>query len=413
MMNLVTASKPVSFINKNGIRLKGILEQPLIASKTYAIYAHCFTCTKSSLAAVRVSKALAQQGINVLRFDFAGLGQSEGNFSESNFTSNLDDLIAAFHFLGQEFHTPQILIGHSLGGAAVLAALNQLPDIKVVITIGAPAYAAHVVHNFNDKISEIEKNGQADVLLGGRKLTLTRQFLNDLAQYHCVERLAKNKAALLVCHSPVDTTVSIEHAEQIFKAAKHPKSFLSLGDADHLVTQQKDADFLARMIAGWSMRWVNIENEPQLVDNQNQVIVSESHQSKFQQIIDWQGQQLIADEPIESGGKNTGPGPYDYLLMALGACTSMTLRLYADHKQIPLQHVSVRLNHKKEHIRDCEDFENKNKVLDHIFKQLQISGPLTDEQVRRLEEIAERCPVHRTLMGEIIITSEVLRKDLE
>ncbi|KTC72479.1 alpha/beta superfamily hydrolase [Legionella birminghamensis] len=411
MTNLVTASKAVSFINKQGIRLKGILEQPLIGSKTYAIYAHCFTCTKSSLAAVRVSKALAQKGINVLRFDFAGLGQSEGNFSDSNFSSNLDDLVAAFQFLSQAFYPPQILIGHSLGGAAVLAALDQLPDIKAVVTIGAPAYADHVTHNFHDKISEIEQQGRAQVFLGGRELTLTKQFIDDLAQYHCLDRLAKTKAAPLICHSPVDSIVSIEHAELIFKAAKHPKSFVSLGNADHLVTQQKDAEFLADMITAWSMRWVSVESKSPAMDAQNQVIINESHQSQFQQIIDWQGQQFIADEPVESGGKNTGPGPYDYLLMALGACTSMTLRLYANHKQIPLQHVSVKLNHKKEHIRDCEDFENKNKVLDHIFKQLEISGPLTEEQLERLEEIAERCPVHRTLLGEIIITSELLRKE--
>ncbi|ARG98359.1 alpha/beta hydrolase [Legionella micdadei] len=253
--NIMTA-KPISFENQEGLLLQGILEISEKSTDSYAIFAHCFTCSKNSLAASRISRALARKGINVLRFDFTGLGDSSGNFSETNFTTNINDLTAAFRFLQEQFCAPKILIGHSLGGAAVLASLNHLPQIDVTVTIGAPAYAKHVTQNFNDKLSEIIRQGKTEVTLGGKQLTLTRQFLDDLARYHSLSFLRKIKTALLICHSPLDEIVAIENAQEIFKAAKHPKSFLSLGDADHLISKQVDANLLADVIAAWSTRWV-------------------------------------------------------------------------------------------------------------------------------------------------------------
>lgn len=249
-------AKQVSFENQEGILLQGIMETSDKNTPIYAIFAHCFTCSKNSIAASRISRSLAKKGINVLRFDFTGLGDSSGNFSETNFTSNINDLMAAFCFLQNQFYAPKVLIGHSLGGAAVLAALNHLPTIDVTVTIGAPAYAAHVTHNFNDKLSEIEQQGKAEVNLGGKQLTLTKQFLDDLAHYHSLSFLGKIKTALLICHSPLDQIVAIENAQEIFKAAKHPKSFLSLGHADHLISKQIDATLLAEVITAWSTRWV-------------------------------------------------------------------------------------------------------------------------------------------------------------
>jgi len=406
-MNYPSTSKPVAFENDQGITLKGILEVPIVEPKVYAVYAHCFTCTKNSVAAVRVSKSLAQQGVAVLRFDFTGLGQSGGEFSDSNFTTNVNDVIAAHDFLAREYDKPTLLIGHSLGGSAVLASLQKLDGIEAVVTIGAPSDPEHVTHNFTDSLSKIVEEGEACVKLGPQTLKLKKQFLDDLANYRCLDYLAKSRVALLVCHSPADTTVSIEHARHIFEAAKHPKSFLSLVEANHLLTKKEDASYVARMIANWASYRIPKLSEDEVAEDDQTVTVEETHQGKFQQLLTANGRHMIADEPESIGGGNTGPNPYNYLLMGLGACTSMTLRMYASHKQLPLEHITVTLEHDKCHADDCGNPDSKGKKLDRITKRIQVTGELSEEQVHRLHEIADMCPVHKTLTSEIIINSNI------
>ncbi len=394
-----------------GEELAARLDKPDGLTKAYALFAHCFTCTKDIFAASRIAEGLTDAGIAVLRFDFTGLGASEGEFANTNFSSNVGDLVAAANHMRQQLQAPQILIGHSLGGAAVLAAAEQVPEARAVATIGAPADPAHVAHNFQSSRAEIEKNGVAEVLLVGRPFHIKKQFLDDIEGQKLEQNIAQLKKALLVFHSPVDSTVGVENAAKIFIAAKHPKSFVSLDNADHLLSKRADAVYVAQVIAAWAGRYIANADTPGTVIPKavaGTVAVGETGTGKFTNtVMTGSGHILSADEPPSVGGDDTGPTPYDLLLAALGACKSMTMRMYADRKGFKLERAEVRLSHDKIHAADCEQCETETGKVDQIKAEISIVGDLTDEERQKIFEIAERCPVHKTITSEIRIEAEL------
>tara|TARA_R110002073_G_scaffold240524_1_gene402299 strand:+ start:1680 stop:2909 length:1230 start_codon:yes stop_codon:yes gene_type:complete len=409
----MTTSEKVSFPGASGETLAARLDLPDGPPLAYALWAHCFSCTKDVFAASRVARALTENGIAVLRFDFTGLGASEGDFANTNFSSNVGDLVAAADWMRDNLDAPAMLLGHSLGGAAVLVAAAKVPEAKAVITIGAPADATHVAHNFQESIAEIEAKGEAEVLLVGRPFRIKKQFLDDIRGQNVAAAVAGLKKALLIFHSPVDATVGIDNAAAIYGAAKHPKSFVSLDDADHLLSRKEDAEYAAGVIAAWARRYVCLEDAPASriapQAEPGMVVVEETGQGKFQNAVSVGGRHvLMADEPKDAGGTDTGPGPYDFLLTALGACTAMTVRIYADLKGLPLDKVRVTLKHDKIHAEDCSECETKDGKLDRIVRDLHFEGDLSDEQKAKLLEIADKCPVHKTLHSEIIEQSRVV-----
>ncbi len=397
------------FTGSEGQQLAAALDLPEREPTAYALFAHCFTCGKDVLAARRIALALAAKDIAVLRFDFTGLGSSEGDFANSTFTSNVADLVRAADHLRETRQAPAILIGHSLGGAAILAAAGQIPDAKAVVTIAAPSDPAHVTGMFADSIEHIRKHGESEVSLAGRPFRIKREFLDDIAEHGLMEHVAKLHKALLVMHAPTDDTVGIDNATRIFVTAKHPKSFVSLAGADHLLTKKDDAAYVADVIAAWATRYLTPaapEREAVTDEGPRQVVVRETRNSKLQQIISTGPHRLLADEPISVGGEDSGPGPYDFLLASLGACTSMTMRLYADRKSLPLERITVTLRHQKIHAEDCAECETKVGMLDQIDRVIAMEGALDAEQRKRLMEIADKCPVHRTLTSEIRIVTK-------
>jgi uncharacterized OsmC-like protein/alpha/beta superfamily hydrolase len=399
----------ISFQGSLGTPLDARLDMPPAKPRAYALFAHCFTCSKDTLAAARVSRALMERGIAVLRFDFTGLGGSEGEFANTNFSSNVDDLVAAADWLREHHAAPLLLVGHSLGGAAVLAAAHRIAEATAVATIAAPADPDHVRRLLSGSVDAIERDGEAPVRLGERTFTIRKQLLDDLSTHKLQDRIAHLGKALLVLHSPRDTLVNIDNASRIFMAAKHPKSFISLDAADHLLTKKEDALYVAEVLAGWASRYLGAApQEPATADAiEGSVVVDEAHEGKFTQHVRIGSHRLIADEPIAYGGTNTGPSPYDLLLAGLGACSSMTVRLYADMKKLPLEHVRVRLKHEKVHATDCADCESKDQKIDRIDREIELEGALDDAQRTRLLEIANRCPVHRTLESKVWVETRL------
>ena len=373
----------------------------------YALLAHCFTCGKDVLAAKRIAEGLAKHRIATLRFDFTGIGASEGEFANTTFSSNIADLVLAADHLRKTGRAPTILIGHSLGGAAILAAASMIPEAKCIATIAAPSDPAHVTHLFKDQIPVIREQGELEVTLAGRPFRIKREFLDDIAEHRLTETVAKLHKPLLIFHSPTDDYVGIDNATRLFIAAKHPKSFISLTGADHLLTQKRDAVYVADMIAAWAMRFLDAppaaSEVPEITDG---VVVRETRASHLQQLISVGRHRMIADEPVSAGGHDTGPGPYDFLLAGLGACTSMTMRLYAERKSIPLDRVTVTLKHGRIYAKDCEECETKEGMISQIDRVIRMDGNLDAEQRKRLMEIADRCPVHRTLTSEIRIVTK-------
>ena len=393
-----------TFSNANGEQLSARLDFPLLGKpRAYALFAHCFTCSKNLNAVAEISRALNQKGVAVLRFDFTGLGQSKGDFADSNFSSNISDLKAAYDELSKNYEAPQILIGHSLGGAAVLHAAKELDSVKCVATIGAPFQPTHVAHLIDSKRSEIEETGEAVVNIGGRPFKVKKQFLEDLQQHDSPQKISGLDAALLVMHSPQDSTVGVESAEHIYVKAKHPKSFVTLDGADHLLTRKEDANYVGRIIAEWASRYI-VENTP--VDAPEGEVWARVGSEGYTTEITAGSHHLVADEPLSVGGKDEGPTPYGYLLAGLGACTAMTLRMYADFKKIDLEEVKVFLTHDKVHVEDSQGEKSGGKI-DQIVRNIEIQGNLTEQERARLIEIADRCPVHKTIEGKPqIITTE-------
>ena len=409
----MSTSLRVTFTGGGDVALAARLELPEgAAPRAYAIFAHCFTCGKDAVAASRIARALTDHGIAVLRFDFTGLGQSGGDFGNTGFSSNVEDLVAAADYLRGQYAAPSLLIGHSLGGAAVLAARHRIPEVRAVATIGAPADPSHITHLLREAREDIERDGEATVSLGGRDFCVRSSFLDDIADQPQAERIRELKAALLVMHSPQDEVVGVDNARRIFDGARHPKSFVSLDGADHLLTRRADAEYAASVLAAWVSRYLP---EPQAGVGATvpdaAVVVTEADAEGLQQLITAGGHHLVADEPVPTGG-DTGPNPYDLLLAALGACTSMTLRMYATRKELPLEKVTVSLRHDRIHAKDCKECESTAGFVDRIDRTIQLDGPLTQEQRDRLLEIADKCPVHRTLTSETVIQTALAEPEV-
>ncbi|MCA6078301.1 bifunctional alpha/beta hydrolase/OsmC family protein [Fulvivirga sedimenti] len=398
-------STKISFLNQQGQSLIARLELPTSKPEAWAIFAHCFTCSKDLNAVINISRSLNLSNIAVLRFDFTGLGESEGDFSATNFTSNINDLIAAADYLKTEHGAPSLLIGHSLGGAAVLAAAYEIESVRAVATIGAPADPVHVEHLLKDSLEEIESNGQAKVSIGGRPFNVTRQFLTDIREKDLEKIVPKLKKALLIMHSPQDTIVGIDNARIIYERAHHPKSFVSLDGANHLLSDKDDSIYTGKVIAAWAERYLSLSRGASLPESDRQVVVRTGDDG-FTTEIRAGRHSFLADEPESVGGSDLGPTPYDLLISALGACTSMTLRMYADRKSWPLEEAIVHIEHDKVHESDSEDSDDPNARIDQITREIQLIGPLDENQKARLMEIADRCPVHKTLSGKIRIVTD-------
>lgn len=401
--------KKLTFINQDGIELSGLLElpeQPI----GFALFAHCFTCTKDIVSASRIARHLADKGIAVLRFDFTGLGNSDGDFSNSNFSANLGDLQSAADYLRQHYQAPDFLIGHSLGGTAVLATAEHIPELKAIITIGAPAEPNHVLKQFSDNIDDIVEQGCKEVDLAGRPFTIKKQFIDDLQSYTLTERIRRLRKPLLIFHSPIDTTVSIDQAKLIYTAAKHPKSFISLDKADHLLSNKQDAEYVASTIQAWVQRYLSINNTvetPKKDIPKGHLLVEEKNHAFLRNVMT-DSHQFPSDEPIHVGGSNLGPTPYDLLLASLGSCTSMTLRMYANQKKLNVTKIEVKLHHDRIHNEDCQQCLDGKSIQDVIYRELIIEGDLTEQQRQRMLEIADRCPVHRTLHNELDIQTKLV-----
>jgi putative redox protein len=397
------------FAGSDGQMLSARMHLPAVEPVACAVFAHCFTCSKDSRAATHISSALAEKGIATLRFDFTGIGESAGEFDGTTFSHNVDDIVAAANALRERFQAPALLVGHSLGGSAVLAAAAQIPEAVGVATIGAPFEPQHVARLFDASLEEIEKTGQAEVDLGGRQFTIRRSFIEDLEKQCNAERIGSMKKALVVFHSPQDNVVGIDNARMIYEAARHPKSFISLDGADHLLGRRSDSRYVADVLAAWASRYLPeqpAEETPE--DAPEGEVVVEGRTTGFLQRIRARNLTFSADEPLDKGGTNLGPNPYELLLAGLGACTSITLRMYASRKEWPLDAVRVTLRHDRIHAKDCEDSEKDTGVIDVIDKKLELEGDLSEEQRERLLDIAAKCPVHRTLVNEIKIRSELV-----
>ncbi len=395
------ARHKIEFPGHDQTALAGLLEVPDSVPVATALIAHCFTCGKDSVAASRIARSLVRQGFAVLRFDFTGLGNSDGDFANTNFSSNVQDLVAAAGYLRAQNLAPTLLIGHSLGGTAVLNAANHIPESRGVVTIGSPADAQHVANQFKCDIDAIEKQGEAEVSLAGRPFVIKKQFLEDISGTSS-EAIGKLKKAVLVLHSPVDEVVPVREAERIYKAAHHPKSFVSLDNANHLLTRPQDAEYVAGLIASWSARFLDIEKTVKPAVAKGEVNVTE-RDHKFLLDVASDSHFWQADEPATVGGSDAGPDPYEHLLAALGTCSAMTVRMYATRKKWPLDDVKITLRHSREYHKDCEDCDDKPVQLDVLDRDVVLEGDLSEDQRARLLEIADKCPVHKTLTGQLSI----------
>ena len=397
-----------SFLNADGLELAGVLDRPSAEPRAYALFAHCFTCGKDVLAARRIAAALAEHGLAVVRFDFTGLGGSEGELS--GFTTHVNDLEAAAGAMRARGWAPSVLIGHSWGGSAVLAAAEHVPEARAVVTIAAPADAAHVLRHLQGKLDEIERNGAAEVVLAGRPVRFTRAFVQETADHGLLDKVRALGRALFVLHAPDDEEVDADNATAIFRAARHPKSFISLQGADHLLTRPADAAYVAEVIAAGVDRYLP-PRPPAPAGAPGEVVVAETGFGRFQQAIDASGHRLYADEPESVGGMDTGPSPYDLLLAGVGACTAMTVRLYAERKGWPLEQAEVRLRHDRDYLQDCEAADGAGGRMERITRTVVLHGPLDDAQRARLLEMAERCPVHRTLEAGVHVETTLAPRE--
>jgi len=401
----------LEFDGSHGARLAARLDLPAGRIRAFALFAHCFTCSKDVPAARHIAGALAREGIAVLRFDFTGLGGSGGDFSSTGFSSNVEDLKEAAAFLRRKYEAPQLLIGHSLGGAAILSAAADIPETRALVTIGAPSDADHVIKNFKGQEDAIRQTGTGEVDLAGRTFTIRREFLEDLEAQTVRDKIAGLGKALLVMHAPLDEVVGIDNATDIFVAARHPKSFVSLDSANHLLSKSDDAAYAARVIASWAERYLETDPRQEPDEVKDGVEIIETGQGKYQVMVQSGAHRMLADEPANVGGLDSGPSPYGYLSAALGACTVMTLRMYAERKGIEVDRIGTRILHGKVHADDCDecskDLKERGGKIDRFERLITLEGDLDDATRARMIEIAEKCPVHRTLeAGAAVVTRD-------
>jgi len=396
----------ITFRNEDGQQLSGRLELPADQKPhNFALFAHCFTCNKNLGAVRNISRALSAAGYAVLRFDFTGLGESDGEFAETNFSGNVEDLIAASDYLTKNHKAPTLLVGHSLGGAAAIFAASKIESIKAVATIGAPSNPVHVTHLLKSSLEEIETQGRSVVNIGGRDFTIKKQFLEDLRTKSLPDVAENLRKALLVMHSPQDTIVGIKNAEEIYIAARHPKSFVSLDGADHLLMRREDSEYAGRVIAGWASRYVDIPKGSTISSNHD-TVASLSGSEGYTTNMKVGNHYMVADEPEKVGGNDFGPNPYEYVSAGLSACTAMTVQMYVRRKGWDLQNIEVHTSYSKEHAEDCENCETESAKIDTFRREIKFAGDLDEKQIKRMLEIADRCPVHRTLHSETqIITN--------
>ena len=395
----------ITFTNTQGHELSARLDVPAFTPRAYAIFAHCFTCSKNLNAVRHISRALTEQGIAVLRFDFTGLGDSEGEFANTNFSSNVEDLLAAAAYLEEHHEAPKLLVGHSLGGAAVLLASLRIDSVQAVATLAAPARPDHLQRLFTQDMETIRRDGKAEIDLGGRPFTITRQLIDDLQQAHEKHDYERIHQPLLILHSPTDQVVSIDNASDIYRQSHHPKSFIALDGADHLLSAEADAQYAGTMIGTWAQRYVTSEAEPSSSEHESAVVTRT--EGSFTTEVQVGPHHLVADEPESVGGSNLGPTPYDLVAAGLGACTGMTLRMYADRKGWPLEAVQVRLEHKKVYAHDCENCQDPQQKIDRVERIITLTGELDEKQRQRLAEIADKCPVHKTLEAGMRVVTKV------
>ncbi|ARN71000.1 osmotically inducible protein C [Nonlabens tegetincola] len=398
----------ITFDSPTGYKLTGIVELPSSQKPhNFVIFAHCFTCSKDLTPVRIISRELTSQGFGVLRFDFTGLGASHGDFADTTFSSNVDDLLAAVEYLEEHYQAPSLLIGHSLGGAAAIFASAKANSIKAVATIGTPSDVKHVKHLFADKVEEIESKGNAKVQLAGREFTISSDFVKSLNENHLTQVLQNLRKPVLIMHSPQDDYVSIKHAEKLYVNAWHPKSFISLDSAHHLLMNKKDSSYTGRVIAAWALRYLNIP-EKQSLKSEHEIVASLKAGDDYTTSIKAGDHYITADEPLSVGGNNFGPTPYELVSSGLAACTVMTLHMYARRKQWPLDHVECHVSYSKEHAADCEHCEENSAKIDTFKRGIKITGDLDEKQIDRLLQIADKCPVHRTLHSETqVITNRL------
>lgn len=403
------SSRTVEFENSAGATLTGSLELPESGEPAaFVLFAHCFTCTRNFRASRNIAQALVAEGLGVLRFDFTGLGESEGEFAATSFSSNVADLVAAAKFLEAEHAAPKVLVGHSLGGTAVLQAAASIASSVAVATINAPASASHVARLFGAQREQIERDGEAEVLLAGRPFRIRRQFLEDLERQGLPESVRELRRALLIMHAPRDTTVDIDNAARLFTHALHPKSFISLDKADHLLSRDEDSRYAGAVLAAWASRYLGVEAAPAVALRAKPgLVLARTRAGAFRTELSAGGHPLVADEPIDYGGNGAGPTPYDLLAAALAACTSMTVRVYAERKGIALDSVTTAVRHDKIHALDCEQCVTRTGKVDRFARTLDFDGELTGEEREKLLAIAEKCPVHRTLESEVSIETKL------
>lgn len=400
-------SKNISFPNADGQALAGILDMPEGNPRAYALFAHCFTCSKNLKAATNIARAMTDAGIAVLRFDFTGLGKSEGAFEETSFSSNITDLLSAVDWLEEEHRAPEILFGHSLGGTAVLQAASKVPSAVAVATIGSPADPEHVTHMLTGAEAALAKDGVAEVQLGGRPFRIRKEFVDDLAVHDLPATIASLRKALLVMHAPLDDIVEIDNASALFGAAKHPKSFISLDRADHLLSRSEDSRYAGEILAAWAKRYLPNDAETSGLSAASGEVVARTGVDGFATEVRAGNHAFLADEPISVGGTDKGPTPYDLLAAALATCTTMTLRMYAAHKKLDFESATVRVSHGRIHADDCVDCEQRDGQIHEFTRELLLEGDLTEAQRGRMLEIADRCPVHKTLHNEIRVRTRL------
>ncbi|WP_343485937.1 bifunctional alpha/beta hydrolase/OsmC family protein [Allomuricauda sp. d1] len=400
----------IEFKNKEGQKLVGRLELPVDRHPhNYALFAHCFTCTKNLSAVRNISKALTSNGFGVLRFDFTGLGESEGDFADTNFSGNVADLVAASDHLKENYNAPTLLIGHSLGGSAVIFAAAEIDSVKAIATVGAPSNPVHVKHLLKSGIDEIKETGKAVVNLSGRDFTIKKQFLDDLETKSLPETVKTLRKPLLIMHSPQDDTVGIKNAEEIYVAAHHPKSFVSLDGADHLLFNKEDSLYVGQVVSGWAKRYLNVEEKVDAsLKTKHQVAASLNEAEGFTTQMKVGSHYMLADEPLDVGGNNFGPTPYELVSAGLSACTAMTIQMYARHKKWAVENVEVHTSYDKKHAQDCENCEEDSAKIDTFEREIKLTGDLDEKQKNRILQIADKCPVHRTLHSETQIITKLI-----